>query len=68
MQQPIQTERGPKTSYEIAVETSGDIDEGFESFDKSKHLSNFFFVLENYSDILTLEETKVVAYLNKQNG
>ncbi len=60
-----QTEEGPKTSYEIAVETSGDIDEGFESFDKSKHLSNFFFVLENYSDILTLEETKVVAYLNK---
>ena len=60
-----QTEDGPKTSFEMAVETEGYEEEGFESFDGSEKYKYIIKLIKDYSYILTPSEHKVFCLLEK---
>lgn len=59
------TEEGIKTTFDIATEEHGEIDENFESFDKNDNLKNFFHVVDKYSQLLTAQEKDIIPFLKK---
>ena len=60
-----ETEEGPKTTFEIAVETQGYEEEGFESFDGSEKYKYIIKLIKDYSYILTPAEHRVFLLLEK---
>ena len=59
------TEDGVKTTFDIAAESQGVIDENFENFDKNNNLKNFFHVIDKYSELLSVQEKEVIPFLRK---
>lgn len=60
-----ESEDGPKTTFEFAVDTQGEEDNFFELFDSKNGVKNFFHILMNYSYLLTETESKVLSCLRK---
>ena len=60
-----QTDDGPKTTFEIAMETAGYEEEGFESFDGNDKYKYIIKLIKDYSYILTPSEHRVFLLLEK---
>jgi len=60
-----QTEDGYKTSFELAVETKGEEDPHFESFDESRKCEFLLKMIREYACILTDTEIKTLALLER---
>ena len=58
------TEEGVKTTFELAVETSGKEDDPIDDA-HDLNLKRFMHVLLNYSYLLTESETKILSYIEK---
>lgn len=59
-----QSEDGPLTTYELALETQGKEDD-FDFLKNTDHLKQFIHVLTNYSYLLTESEIKIISYMQK---
>jgi len=61
------TEDGPKTTFEITIDTMGceneELDNDFDFF--SKNSQQFFHVLKEYSYLLNENESKILSYLSQ---
>lgn len=63
----VETEDGSKTTFDLAVESSGEENKDLDNDTKflSHVSSNFFHILTKYSYLLTETETEVLAFLRK---
>jgi len=63
----VDTEDGPKTTFDLAVESSGEENKDLDNDTKflSHVSSNFFHILTKYSYLLTETETEVLSFLRK---
>lgn len=60
-----ESEDGPKTTFEVSLETKGEEDKFFEDFDSLLSMKNFFHILMNYSYLLSETESKILSLLRK---
>ena len=60
-----ETEDGPKTTFEFAIESKGEEDSFFEIFDSTNGINNFYHILMNYSYLLSETECKILSFLKK---
>ena len=58
------TEDGVKTTFDIATENKGVVDDNFENFDKYDNLKNFFHIIDKYSELLTPQEREIIPFLS----
>ena len=59
------TEDGVKTTFDIATENKGVVDDNFENFDKYDNLKNFFHIIDKYSELLTPQEREIIPFLSR---
>lgn len=59
------TEDGVKTTFDIATENQGIVDDNFENFDKHDNLKNFFHIIDKYSELLTPQEREIIPFLSR---
>lgn len=59
------TEEGVKTTFELAIETEGVEEKGYESFDSNQKFTTLLHVLKEYCHILTDSELKILSCLEK---
>tara|TARA_A100001515_G_C4561564_1_gene206784 strand:+ start:78 stop:947 length:870 start_codon:yes stop_codon:yes gene_type:complete len=59
-----ESEDGPKTTFELAIETQG-VEDETDLFSNTESLKQFLHVLTQYAYILTENETKLISYLQK---
>lgn len=59
----VNTDDGPKTSFELSVETEGYEEEGFEAFDSNDKFKILLHVIKEYCHILTDGEMKILSCL-----
>jgi RNA polymerase sigma factor (sigma-70 family) len=59
-----ESEDGPKTTFELAIDTQG-VEDEVDLFSNTESLKQFLHVLTQYSYILTENETKLISYLQK---
>ena len=60
-----ETEDGPKTTFEVAIENEGEEDVEIEGSDSSDGYKRFFHILSEYSYLLTDSETKLISFLSE---
>ena len=59
------TDDGFKTTFELILDNQGEEDSGFESFDSTNQIHQFFHILKKYSYLLQESQIKILSFMEK---